>query len=108
MYEHNNSLRQYKMLQVQQQIKKSSPVKRTLARLSFAIGTAYIRARRILDGVALEYARTAPSMFRVMLATFTAAVLYPLYRSVLRGHCLVPSWQHKVALLSILVSIPNS
>ncbi|CAL8470153.1 g9695 [Coccomyxa elongata] len=65
---------------VQQQIKKSSPVKRTLARLFFAIGTAYIRARRILDGVALEYARTAPSMFRVMLATFTAAVLYPLYR----------------------------
>lgn len=71
---------------MQQQIKKSSPVKRTLARLFFAIGTAYISARRILDGVALEYARTAPSMFRVMLATFTAAVLYPLYRSALVGH----------------------
>ncbi len=68
-------------VQVQQQIKKSSLVKRTIARLFFAIGAAYIRARRILDGVSLEYARTAPSMFRVMLATFTAAVLYPLYRS---------------------------
>jgi hypothetical protein len=72
-------------VQVQQQIKKSSPVKRTIARLFFAIGAAYIRARRILDGVALEYARTAPSMFRVMLATFSAAVLYPLYRSA-QGH----------------------
>lgn len=69
--------------QVQQQIKKSSAVKRTVVRLFFAVGTAYIRARRILDGVALEYARTAPSMFRVMLATLTAAILYPLYRPAL-------------------------
>lgn len=67
-------------LQVQQQIKKSSAVKRTLARMFFAVGTAYINARRILDGVALDYAHTAPSMLKAMLATFTAAVLYPLYR----------------------------
>jgi hypothetical protein len=65
---------------VQQQIKKSSLVRRTIARLFFAAGTAYIKARRILDGVALEFAHTAPSMLKAMLATFTAAVLYPLYR----------------------------
>ena len=67
-------------LQVQAQIKKGSAVKRALARLFFAAGTAYVRARRIVEGVALQYAHRAPSMPRVMLAAFVAAVLYPIYR----------------------------
>ncbi len=55
-------------------------MKRALARFFFAAGRAYIHARRVLDGVSLEFAHTAPSMLRVMAATFAAAVLYPLYR----------------------------
>lgn len=68
--------------QVQAQLQKGSAAKRALARLFFAFGTAYIRARRVLDGVALRYAHTPPSWARVIAATLTAAVLYPLYRRV--------------------------
>ena len=67
-------------MQVQAQIKKGSALKRLLARFFFAAGTAYIHARRIVEGVALQYAHRAPSMPRVMLAALTAAVLYPVYR----------------------------
>ena len=67
-------------MQVQAQIKKGPAAKRLLASVFFAAGTAYIRARRIVEGVALQYAHRAPSMPRAMLATLTAAVLYPIYR----------------------------
>ncbi len=67
-------------LQVQAQIKKGSAVKRALARLFFAAGAAYVRARRVVEGVALQYAHRAPSMPRVMLAAFVTAILYPVYR----------------------------
>lgn len=67
-------------MQVQAQIKKGSAVKKVLARFFFAAGTAYIHARRIVDGVSLQYAHRAPSMPRAMLAALTAAVLYPIYR----------------------------
>ena len=66
---------------MQAQIKKGSALKRLLARFFFAAGTAYIHARRMVEGVALQYAHRAPSMPRVMLAALTAAVLYPIYRS---------------------------
>ena len=65
---------------MQTQLQKGSAAKRALARLFFAVGTAYIRARRVLDGVALRYAHTPPSWARVIAATLAAAVLYPLYR----------------------------
>ena len=80
---------------MQAQIKKGSAVKRALSRFFFAVGTAYVRARRVLDGVALEFAHTAPSMARVMAATFTAAVLYPLYRCVCAvqiAACMLAPW----------------
>ena len=67
-------------VQVQAQIKKGPAAKRLLASVFFAAGTAYIRARRIVEGVALQYAHRAPSMPRAMLAALTAAVLYPIYR----------------------------
>ncbi|CAK0773375.1 hypothetical protein CVIRNUC_004059 [Coccomyxa viridis] len=65
---------------VQAQIKKGPAAKRLLASVFFAAGTAYIRARRIVEGVALQYAHRAPSMPRAMLAALTAAILYPIYR----------------------------
>ena len=67
-------------MQVQAQIKKGPAAKRLLASVFFAAGTAYIRARRIVEGVALQCAHRAPSMPRAMLAALTAAVLYPIYR----------------------------
>ncbi len=67
-------------VQVQAQIKKGPAAKRLLASVFFAAGTAYIRARRIVEGVALQYAHRAPSMPRAMLAALTAAILYPIYR----------------------------
>lgn len=76
--------------QVQAQIKKGSALKRLLARFFFAAGTAYVHARRIVEGVALQYAHRAPSMPRVMLAALTAAVLYPIYRWVELRLCTDP------------------
>ena len=64
-------------MQVQAQIKKGPPSRRLLAQLFFAAGTAYIRARRIVEGVALQYAHRAPSMPRAMLAALTAACCTP-------------------------------
>ena len=72
-------------MQVQAQIKKGPAAKRLLASVFFAAGTAYIRARRIVEGVALQYAHRAPSMPRAMLAALTAAVLYPIYRWAARS-----------------------
>lgn len=80
VYERMHLSRMAWPVQVQAQIKKGPAANRLLAGLFFAAGTAYIRARRIVEGVALQYAHRAPSMPRAMLAALTAAILYPIYR----------------------------
>ena len=80
LYEKIRSSKMALPAQVQAQIKKGPAAKRLLAGIFFAAGTAYIRARRIVEGVALQYTHRAPSMPRAMLAALTAAVLCPIYR----------------------------
>ncbi|KAK9808885.1 hypothetical protein WJX72_005702 [[Myrmecia] bisecta] len=61
-------------------IKQGSAVKRAIAATLFAASTAFIRARRVLQGVALQFALQGRPLWAYVAAALTAAVLYPIHR----------------------------
>lgn len=67
--------------QVRGQIMKGSKIKKALANSFLAASTAYVHAKRIVDGVALQYARTPRPFFALVMAVLTSTVLYPVHRS---------------------------
>lgn len=67
-------------VQVKQQIKRGSKVKQALAALFLAASGAFVRARRIIDGVALQYARKPRPLLALVWACLVAAVMYPIHR----------------------------
>ena len=68
-------------MQVQAQIKKGSKVKKALAGFFLSASTAFVRARRVVDGVALQYARQPRPLPALLWAAMVAAFLAPLHRS---------------------------
>ena len=67
--------------QVMLQIKKGSAVKKALATFFLSASTAYVRAKRITQGIALQYAIEPRPLLALVWATLKAALLYPLHRS---------------------------
>ena len=67
--------------QVKGQVKKGSKVKRALAEFFLSASTAFVRARRVVDGVALKYARQPRPLLPLLRAAVVATVLAPLHRS---------------------------
>jgi formate hydrogenlyase subunit 3/multisubunit Na+/H+ antiporter MnhD subunit len=68
------------------QIKKDSAVKKALATFFLSVSTAYIRAKRITDGIALQYAVRPRPLLALAWAMLTAALLYPLHRWSPQAH----------------------
>lgn len=62
------------------QIKAGSKAKRVLATFFLAASGAYIRSRRVINGVALQYAIEPRPLLALLKALFTAAVLLPFHR----------------------------
>ena len=68
---------------VMQTLKRGSQVKRRLATFLLAVSGAFVRARRVVQGVALQYARSPRPALAWLWAAATAALLWPLHRCAL-------------------------
>jgi hypothetical protein len=92
------------------QIKRGSAVKKALATFFLSASTAYIRAKRIIDGIALQYAVQPRPALALAWAMLTAAFLYPLHRCARAGGwgLALPSGRkvHLLTVLSISCQIP--
>ena len=66
--------------QVRSTIKAGSRTKRAVAGVLLSASLAHVRARRMADGLDLQYARQAPPAAAVMWAVLVAAASYPLHR----------------------------
>lgn len=62
------------------QIKLRSHLTRFFIYLAFMVGTAYIRARRVLEGTAIHFARNTPSQWVTVRAHLVAGALHWVYR----------------------------
>lgn len=67
-------------LQVKAAIKRGSNAKRTIAAFFFALSGAYIRARRVKNGVDLKWAVQPRPIVALAWALLTVAILAPLHR----------------------------
>ena len=67
-------------LQVQAAIKRGSKAKRVIAAFFFAISGAYIRARRVKNGVDLQWATKPRPILALAWALLTVAILAPFHR----------------------------
>jgi len=97
------------------QIKRGSAVKKAVANFFLSASTAYVRAKRITDGIALQYAIHPRPLWALVWATLTAALLYPLHRSVRQSILWDPLdldftkvwgaivWGLRIDILSVLV-----
>lgn len=54
-------------------------MKQAIAHFFFAISRKYIRAKRVVDGVALEYACESRPFAALLLSMLTCAVLHPVH-----------------------------
>ena len=63
-----------------QQIKSGSKAKKALAGFFLAASGAYIRSRRIINGVALQYAVSPRPALALLKALITAALLFPFHK----------------------------
>ena len=61
-------------------IKAGSRTKRAVAGVLLNASLAHVRARRVADGLDLQYARRAPPAAAVMWAVLVAAASFPLHR----------------------------
>lgn len=66
--------------QVRSTIKAGSRTKRAVAGALLNASLAHVRARRVADGLDLQYARQEPPAAAVMWAVLVAAASYPLHR----------------------------
>lgn len=66
-------------LQVWSTIKRGSALKLALARTFFRVSTAYVQARRVAEGLALQYAQKPRPALAVVSAAVVSAVLAPLH-----------------------------
>lgn len=66
--------------QVMQQIKKGSKAKKALASFFLSASTSYIRARRIIEGTALQYAIQPRPAIALLKALLIAAALLPIHK----------------------------
>ena len=66
--------------QVRATIKAGSRTKRAVAGVLLSASLAHVRARRVADGLDLQYARRAPPAAAVMWAVLVAAASFPLHR----------------------------
>jgi len=60
-------------------IKRGSALKLALARTFFRVSTAYVQARRVAEGLALQYAQKPRPALAVVSAAVVSAVLAPLH-----------------------------
>lgn len=67
-------------VQVKAAIKRGSNAKRTVAAFFFALSAAYIRARRVKNGVDLKWAVQPRPLAALVWALLTVAILAPLHR----------------------------
>ena len=67
-------------VQVKAAIKRGSALKRNVAAFFFALSAAFIRARRVKNGVDLKWAVTPRPLLALLGALLTVAVLAPLHR----------------------------
>lgn len=65
--------------QVSAKLKDGSAFRVALIATLLSAATKYIRAKRVMDGVALEYARTARPLSALVMAALTAVMLAPLH-----------------------------
>ena len=72
--------RQCPCVQVLATIKRGPAVKRRLALALLAISCAFVRARRVVEGVALQYAHAPRPALAYLWAAATAALLWPLHQ----------------------------
>lgn len=54
-------------------------MKRAIANFFFAVSRRYIRAKRVVDGVALEYATESRPFAALLLSIITCAMLHPVH-----------------------------
>ena len=66
--------------QVLATIQRGSAVRRRLAFALLAISGAFVRARRVVEGVALQHALAPRPPLAYLWAAATAALLWPLHR----------------------------
>ena len=66
--------------QVRATIKAGSRTKRAVAGVLLNASLTHVRARRVADGLDLQYARRAPPAAAVMWAVLVAAASFPLHR----------------------------
>ena len=66
--------------QVKAAIKRGSNAKRTIAAFFFALSGAYIRARRVKNGVDLKWAVQPRPLTALVWALLTVAILAPFHR----------------------------
>ena len=68
------------LLQVKAAIKRGSKLKRTIAAFFFALSGAFIRARRVKNGVDLKWATRPRPLPALLAALITVAFLAPYNR----------------------------
>ena len=66
--------------QVLATIKRGSAVRRRLALALLAVSGAFVRARRVVEGVALQHALKPRPALAYLWAAVTAALLWPLHQ----------------------------
>ena len=71
------------LVQVMAQINKGSKAKKVLATFFLSVSGAFIRSRRIIDGLALQYATKPRPVIALVRALLTAAILFPLHKYAL-------------------------
>ena len=69
-------------MQVKAAIKRGSKVKRTIAAFFFDLSGAFIRARRVKNGVDLKWATQARPWTALLAAFVTVAFLAPFHRQM--------------------------
>jgi hypothetical protein len=78
---YNSALETHRLLrQVLATIKRGSALKKRLAFALLAVSGAFVRARRVVEGVALQYAHAPRPALAYLLAAATAALLWPLHQ----------------------------
>ena len=66
--------------QVLATIKRGSALRKRLAFALLAVSGAFVRARRVVEGVALQYAHAPRPALAYLWAAATAALLWPLHQ----------------------------
>ena len=61
------------------QLRKASVVRRAVALTLLSASLAFIQARRVVQGVAIQYAQKSPTLWALVSATLLLFFLWPLH-----------------------------